>query len=180
MDPRTLITSPFVECVPILRGFLGSSVTVVVGRKKVRQRDRRAPLSTEKEAAALTAAMLVVLPGPAMAQSFLGFDYNNDFFDRNNDFFNGFGGIDQQTGETGNVDFNSEIVNTGNNSNQCAAPLQFGNTGNLQNQQGFVQSGSEADDVEFSGSQFVFAPEQAVKCDQSVEQAAAASSHNGW
>jgi hypothetical protein len=68
------------------------------------------------------------------------------------------------------------IGNSGDNSNQCVAPMQFGNTGNLQNQQGFVQSGSEADDVEFSGSSFVFAPEQAVQCDQSVEQAAAASS----
>ena len=33
-----------------------------------------------------------------------------------------------------------------------------------------------ADDVEFEGSSFEFAPEQAVQCDQAVEQAAAASS----
>ena len=114
-------------------------------------------------------------------------DDDEDFFNRfdnngfdNNGFDNNPVGISQEfsqeTEETGNVDLNSEIINTGDNSSQCVAPMQFGNTGNLQNQQGFVQSGSEADDVEFSGSSFVFAPEQAVQCDQSVEQAAAASS----
>jgi hypothetical protein len=112
-------------------------------------------------------------------------DSFNRFDDRfdNNGFDNNPVGISQEfsqdTGETGNVDLNSEIINTGDNSNQCAAPLQFGNTGNLQNQQGFLQYGSEADDVEFGGSQFVFAPQQGVRCDQSVEQSAAASS-NYW
>jgi hypothetical protein len=33
--------------------------------------------------------------------------------------------------------------------------------------------------VEFGGSQFVFAPQQGVQCDQSVQQAASASS-NYW
>jgi hypothetical protein len=101
-------------------------------------------------AAALMAAMLVVLSGPAMAQGFFDFDNNdnNGFFDNNdhNGFFDNNGldnalNFDQETGRTGDVNLNSDIVNTGNNSNQCAAPLQFGNTGNLQNAQGFVQDG---------------------------------------
>jgi hypothetical protein len=174
-------------------------------------------------AAALMAAWLVVLQGPAMAQSFdfdnndifddNGFDFDNDdndifdnnrffgfdnddndIFDRDNGFF-GFGGFEQETDETGDVTLDTSIVNTGNNSNQCAAPLQFGNTGNLQNAQGFSSFGSSSDngfdndgffdfnndfntnldDVEFEGSSFEFAPEQNVSCNQAVQQSAAAS-----
>jgi hypothetical protein len=44
-----------------------------------------------------------------------------------------------------------------------------------------LQYGSNADDVEFGGSQFVFAPQQGVQCDQSVQQATSASSWgSGW
>jgi hypothetical protein len=113
-----------------------------------------------------------------------GFDdnrFDNNRFD-NNRFDNNPVGISQEfsqeTDPTGDINLNSEIVNTGDNSNQCAAPMQFGNTGNLQNQQGFLQYGSNADDIEFSGSQFVFAPQQGVQCDQAVQQSAAASSNN--
>jgi hypothetical protein len=114
-------------------------------------------------------------------------DDDEDFFNRfdNNGFDNGFDNngvgigqeFSQETEETGNVDLNSEIINTGDNSSQCVAPMQFGNTGNLQTQQGFLQYGSNADDIEFGGSQFVFAPQQGVQCDQSVQQAASASSY---
>jgi hypothetical protein len=114
-------------------------------------------------------------------------DDDEDFFNRfdddrfdNNGFDNNPVGISQEfsqeTDETGDVDLSLGIGNSGDSSNQCVAPVQFGNTGNLQNQQGFLQYGSEADDVEFEGSQFVFAPQQLVSCDQSVEQSAAASS----
>jgi hypothetical protein len=156
--------------------------------------------------AAMLALVAVVAVPAALAQG-RGFD-NDDFQDRfgaffGDDFFNGFddNGFDdnrfddnrfdnngvgigqefsQDAGETGDINLNSEIVNTGDNSNQCAAPMQFGNTGNLQNQQGFLQYGSNADDIEFSGSEFVFAPQQRVQCDQSVEQSAAASSWGSW
>ena len=142
-------------------------------------------------------AMTMLVAAPALAQSSFDFDDNNNDFD-NNDFFNTpffDNGFEQETDETGDVDLNTEIVNTGNNSNQCAAPLQFGNTGNLQNAQGFVTLGSSSDDrfdndgffdffdsdgnvddVEFEGSTFEFAPEQAVQCDQAVQQSAASSS----
>jgi hypothetical protein len=55
------------------------------------------------------------------------------------------------------------------------APLQFGNTGNLQNLQGFAQFDSDVDDVEFDGGTFEFASEQTVTYDQSVQQSATAS-----
>ena len=133
---------------------------------------------------------------PVLAQSFdfddddNDFDNNDDrvfFFDddnndNNDDFFfddGGGGGVsqefEQETDETGDVTLDTSVSGSGDNSNQCVAPLQFGNTGNLQNAQGFLQYNSSADDVEFEGSEFVFAPEQSVVCGQSVEQAAAAS-----
>jgi hypothetical protein len=142
-------------------------------------------------AAALMAAMLVVMQAPAMAQ---GFDFGDDDFDRGDFFFdrdfddddffgNGFGGsanFDQEAGDTGDIDLSTRVSQSGDNSNQCVAPLQFGNTGNFQNQQGFSQFGSFADDVEFDGGSFEFNPEQAVECNQAVQQSAAASSWWGW
>jgi hypothetical protein len=156
--------------------------------------------------AAMLALVAVVAVPAALAQG-RGFD-NDAFQDRfgaffGDDFFNSFddngfddngfddNGFDnngvgigqefsQETDETGDVDLSLGIGNSGNNSSQCVAPMQFGNTGNLQNQQGFLQYGSNADDIEFSGSEFVFAPQQLVSCDQSVEQSAAASSWGSW
>lgn len=46
-------------------------------------------------------------------------------------------GFDQDIDESGDVNQSSDITNTGDNSNQCAAPQQVGNTGSLQNAQGF-------------------------------------------
>jgi hypothetical protein len=152
---------------------------------------------------AVPAALAQGFDNDAFEDRFASF-FDDDFFNRFNnddeDFFNRFNNDDrfdnngfdnnpvgisqefsQETEETGNVDLNSEIINTGDNSSQCVAPMQFGNTGNLQNQQGFLQYGSNADDIEFGGSQFVFAPQQGVQCDQSVQQAASASSWgSGW
>src|SRR5919202_2329255 len=75
-------------------------------------------------------------------------------------------GAGQGIGDTGNVELNTTVTSTGNNSNQCVAPLQFGNTGNLQNAQGFLQYNSTAGDIEFSGSSFSFAPEMTNTCQQ--------------
>jgi hypothetical protein len=142
-------------------------------------------------------ALVALVAAPVLAQSF-DFDDDDDFdndFDNNDDrvfffdddnnndddfFFDGGGGgvsseFEQETDETGDVSLDTTVTGSGDNSNQCVAPLQFGNTGNLQNAQGFLQYDSSADDVEFEGSEFVFAPEQSVVCGQSVEQAAAAS-----
>lgn len=84
-------------------------------------------------------------------------------------------GFDQNIDKSGDVNLNSEIVNTGDNSNQCAAPMQFGNTGSVQNAQGFVQYASEADDVKMEGASMSFDPEQNVECNQSVSQNSFAS-----
>jgi opacity protein-like surface antigen len=102
-------------------------------------------------------------------------DDDNDF--DHNGFDNDFdhNGFDQDIDETGDVRLDTSIINTGNNSNQCAAPLQFGNTGNSQNAQGFTQLDSFADDIELEGGSFEFLPEQAVECGQGVFQSAAAS-----
>jgi hypothetical protein len=82
--------------------------------------------------------------------------------------------FEQEIGDTGNVTLNTSVTSSGDNSNQCVAPLQFGNTGNIQNAQGFLQYNSTADDIEFSGSSFTFSPSLTNTCDQAVQQAAAA------
>jgi hypothetical protein len=83
---------------------------------------------------------------------------------------------EQETDSTGEVGLETSVESSGNSSNSCVAPLQFGNTGNFQNDQNFIQYSSIADDIEFSGGDgFSFAPEQEVTCDQKVQQSAAAS-----
>jgi opacity protein-like surface antigen len=101
-------------------------------------------------------------------------DFDHNDFDHN-DFGNVFfdNGFDQDIDETGDVRLDTSIVNTGNNSNQCAAPLQFGNTGNFQNARFFNQIDSFADDIDFDGGSFEFLPEQALECGQGVFQSAA-------
>jgi hypothetical protein len=75
---------------------------------------------------------------------------------------------------TGKVTTTTNITSTGNNSTQCVAPEQFGNTGNVQNAQGFLQYGSTSDDIEFEGSTMSFTPSLTNSCTQPVQQAAAA------
>ncbi len=114
------------------------------------------------------------------------FDDEEEFFDFFDDRFdNGFGGAEDeavvsneigQESESGDVSIGFSVDSSGDYAQQCIAPLQFGNTGNLQNAQGFAQYNSEVDDIEFGGSSFEFSPELAVSCDQAVQQSAAASS----
>ena len=78
--------------------------------------------------------------------------------------------------ESGDVTPTFSVQSTGNNSNQCVTPLQFGNTGNFQNAQGFLQYASEADDLEGEGPEFSFAPVLTAPCTQQVQQSSAASS----
>ena len=79
--------------------------------------------------------------------------------------------------ESGDVSPSFSVQSTGNNSNQCVTPLQFGNTGNLQNGQAFLQYASTADDLEAEGPTFTFAPELTAPCTQAVQQSSAASSN---
>ena len=80
----------------------------------------------------------------------------------------------QEAEDTGNVSTSTTVSSTGNNGNQCVAPLQFGNTGNVQNAQGFLQYASTSDDIEFEGSSMTFSPTLTNSCTQQVQQAAAA------
>src|ERR671933_345255 len=78
--------------------------------------------------------------------------------------------------ESGDVSASFSVQSTGNNSNQCVTPLQFGNTGSNQNGQAFLQYGSTADDLEAEGSEFSFSPVLSAPCTQQVQQSSAASS----
>ena len=80
-----------------------------------------------------------------------------------------------QEAESGDVNLGFTATQSGNNSNQCVTPLQFGNTGSLQNAQGVLQYGSRSGDVELGGSTFEFSPSLNASCDQKVQQSAAAS-----
>ena len=82
-----------------------------------------------------------------------------------------------QGDETGDVTANFSATQSGNNSSQCVTPLQFGNTGSLQNGQSALQYSSTSGDIEFEGSTFTFAPELTTNCEQTVQQASAASSN---
>jgi hypothetical protein len=80
----------------------------------------------------------------------------------------------QEIETTGNVALNTTVTSTGDNGSQCVAPLQFGNTGNVQNAQGFLQYASTSDDIEFEGSTLGFTPTLTNSCTGQVQQAAAA------
>jgi hypothetical protein len=80
----------------------------------------------------------------------------------------------QEIEKTGTTNLTTNIASSGNNSTQCVAPEQFGNTGNVQNAQGFLQYASTSDDIEFEGSTMSFSPALTNSCTQPVQQAAAA------
>jgi hypothetical protein len=80
-----------------------------------------------------------------------------------------------QGSETGNVSVNFSATQSGNNSSQCVTPLQFGNTGSLQNAQGVLQYRSTSGDIQQEGSTFTFNPTLNATCNQAVQQSAAAS-----
>jgi hypothetical protein len=80
-----------------------------------------------------------------------------------------------QESETGNVSVNFSATQSGNNSSSCVTPLQFGNTGSLQNGQGILQYGSTSGDLSEGGSTFTFSPTESATCNQAVQQSSAAS-----
>ena len=83
-------------------------------------------------------------------------------------------GVDQSTdqdADSGDVDQDANVINTGDNVNQCVAILQVANTGNAQNANGIVQSDSEADDIELEdGSTIDITPRLVVECRQVIRQ----------
>ena len=118
----------------------------------------------------ILAAMLVLVGAvtvPAIAQARFHHGFGNN------------GGVSQgfaNEAESGNVTPSFSVTSTGNNSNQCVTPLQFGNTGNLNNAQGFLQYASNSGNLEAEGPTFTFAPELTAPCTQQVQQSSAASS----
>ncbi len=83
--------------------------------------------------------------------------------------------LEQEIDESGDVESTFEVTNEGDNSSLCPAALQFSNTGNDQNAQGFAQYDTETDDIEFAGNTWTIEPELEYECTTSIEQAAAAS-----
>jgi len=149
-------------------------------------------------AAAMMAVLLAMSAGPALAKNkHHDRDRDRDFFViRNNDGFEFSGpNFDDQELESGEIETETDISIEGNNNNQCVGALQFGQTGNIANQQGtsefgdggfghggfFVRDDNDNNngDNEFRGPDVTFSPENETACDQGVEQAAAASSW-GW
>ena len=85
--------------------------------------------------------------------------------------------LGQET-DSGDVAVEFSVSGSGDYGSTCAAPLQFGNTANLQNGQGFLQYATEeSGDLDGSGSQFTFEPTLEITCDQAVQQSSAASSY---
>ncbi len=83
----------------------------------------------------------------------------------------------EQEAESGDFEAETEISLSGDNSNQCAPVVQFGNTGNNQNAVTLTQYFSAIEDVELEDVGVIsFAPEFENSCEQAVQQAAAA----GW
>ncbi len=102
--------------------------------------------------------MVLVAAAPVIAQS-------NEF--------------DDQEFESGEIETETSLSIEGNNNNQCAGLLQFGQTGNFGNVQGVDQYDNPESELEWEGPETEFAPENATECEQAVQQAAAASSW-GW
>jgi ABC-type sugar transport system substrate-binding protein len=128
----------------------------------------------------LVALMVLLVAVPALVAAAQRNNDNNDVVIRfNGDRFNNDNGVSQEIGnenESGDVSATFSVQSTGNNSNQCVTPLQFGNTGSNQNAQGFLQYNSTADDLEAEGGTFEFAPVLNASCNQAVQQSSAASS----
>jgi hypothetical protein len=87
-------------------------------------------------------------------------------------------GFDDQELESGGIETETSLSIEGNNNNQCAGLLQFGQTGNSANQQGTSQYDIDEFSGGFGGPGLSFAPENETACEQAVQQSAAASSVN--
>ena len=86
-------------------------------------------------------------------------------------------GFDDQEFESGEIETETALGIEGNNNDQCAGLLQFGQTGNFGNEQGTAQYDiSDEFEQEFAGPEIEFAPENETGCEQAVQQASAASS----
>ncbi len=143
-------------------------------------------------AAAMMAVMVAMSAGPASASHLRNHFFDFDGFRGPNfvDFDDGRRGpnFGDQELDSGEIETETDISIEGSNNNQCVGALQFGQTGNLANQQGTSEFG-DGDGVfgfhgfffgdgdnELTGPETEFGPENATECEQAVQQAAAASS----
>jgi hypothetical protein len=105
---------------------------------------------------AATLAVVLVAAAPAMAQVEQGFEQDTD---------------------SGDVDQSFTVTGGGSAANQCAAILAAAQSGNLQNTDGSIQSDSDIEEAEQEeiGSDLTLSPELAEECEQTINQASAAS-----
>jgi LPXTG-motif cell wall-anchored protein len=76
-----------------------------------------------------------------------------------------------QDADSGDVDQSADVINTGDNVNQCVAILQVANSGNAQNQTGIIQDDSETDEIELdNGSRINITPQLVLDCRQIIMQ----------
>src|ERR671920_1920850 len=110
-------------------------------------------------------------------------DNDDDFFEcEDRAFFPAFDladGIDQdveQEAESGDIDQDFDVSQTGDNSNQTVSTQGVANTGNAQNVIDVVQVGGDADDWEFDdvGSSIEVSPSSTTNSVQRIGQAASA------
>ena len=84
-----------------------------------------------------------------------------------------------QDADSGDVDQDADVINTGDNVNQCVGILQVANTGNAQNATGVTQFDSESDEIELEdGSQINLTPQLVVDCRQIILQIVRGESPN--
>jgi len=83
-------------------------------------------------------------------------------------------GVDQdsdQDADSGDVDQDIDIVNTGDNVNMCIGIIQAVNTGNIQDSDQVAQKDSEAKEVELEdGSSITVTPQLVIDCRQIIYQ----------
>ncbi|CAA9406881.1 MAG: hypothetical protein AVDCRST_MAG78-150 [uncultured Rubrobacteraceae bacterium] len=83
-------------------------------------------------------------------------------------------GVEQSTdqdADSGDTDQDANVINTGDNVNQCVGILQVANTGNAQNATGITQFDSETDEIELEdGSSITLTPQLVVDCRQIILQ----------
>ena len=82
-------------------------------------------------------------------------------------------GFSERRIQSGPASPSTGVSNTGDNANLSPTSQQAANTGNVANEQGVVQSCSEADDIDLSGSSLTLTPSTTSDSTQTIDQAAA-------
>jgi hypothetical protein len=78
-------------------------------------------------------------------------------------------------GQSGNVSPSFTVTDSSSNASQSVSPLQFGNTGNVSNSQGFLQYASGSGNLEAEGPTITFAPQLNASSNQPVQQSSGAN-----